>query len=435
MAENATTEESLYRFLFSINAELDSHRRFMAHYAPTLAPRFNAVDCLYPDENRLSAVIAMLLDPGGGHGQGAVFLNIFLEIVATNSKFDKNKHLKNPLEALKRICTLELGERKTNFQLEVPTNYLEKGNENRRIDILLDIDGFGLAIENKPWAIDQPRQIADYHAHLCHQHNYGSNFLLIYLSRNGDPPSNDSISENDRISQEASGHLIMLSYLQLKEWCQRCAEKCQAPRVRFFLEEFADYIELNFGGGAHMAEHQLVVDYLLKHRGDAQNLSTVFLCSQSIDPLKKTLMGELIIALAERSAQLAGNITFKPDEDMFCKYAGFEWSKREWNNLKIRFAFEYANACELIFGIACTSSDGSLVEIKQLKEELGCDGTFDPPYWHWWKHWDSPGWGNNNELWIEIYTNTLPAKIMEEMKRMVRVMDKLQSSCVWHTGV
>lgn len=429
MAEYTSIEESLNRFLITITAELEAHKRFMGLYASKLAPGFNAVDCLGPDENRLSRVIAMLLDPKGGHGQGAVFLDLFLKTITQNSKYIKNPSQPNPLEELINICTMEIGTKKTQSLLEVPTIHLEKGNENRRIDILIDIDGFGLAIENKPWAIDQPRQIIDYHTQLSRQ--YRERFILIYLSRNGDPPSSNSVIEVERLPMENTGHLIVMSYLQLKEWCQRCEEKCFSPRVRFFLGEFIEYIELRFGGGANMVEHELVIGRILNNRKDSEYLNLAFLVAQSIEPIKTKLMFELNSSLQERSDKLTGGIVFKPDTDLFCKYNGFTWTKPEWNKLIIRFAFESANASELLFGVASDSKDDSMAEIERLKllfkEKLGSDGTFDPPYWYWWKNWGFPGWGNNNELWIEIYNETLPYKIMEEVDRIANALDNLQS--------
>ena len=41
------------------------------------APNFLALSLLSPDENRLSDIIAEMLDPQGAHGQGAAFLTLF----------------------------------------------------------------------------------------------------------------------------------------------------------------------------------------------------------------------------------------------------------------------------------------------------------------------------------------------------------------------
>src|SRR4051812_35936656 len=46
------------------------------------APGFNVFPYIKRDENRLSDVLADLLDPAGAHGQGAMFLADFLRVAA-----------------------------------------------------------------------------------------------------------------------------------------------------------------------------------------------------------------------------------------------------------------------------------------------------------------------------------------------------------------
>jgi hypothetical protein len=50
-----------------------------------LSNRFNVFNYIKPDENKLSTIIADLLDVHGGHGQGSVFLNSFLELLPSSS--------------------------------------------------------------------------------------------------------------------------------------------------------------------------------------------------------------------------------------------------------------------------------------------------------------------------------------------------------------
>src|SRR4051794_32824876 len=45
----------------------------------TEARRFNVFSLIKPDENRLSDILADLLDPDGPHGQGNLFLRLLLE--------------------------------------------------------------------------------------------------------------------------------------------------------------------------------------------------------------------------------------------------------------------------------------------------------------------------------------------------------------------
>src|SRR4051812_36234492 len=101
-------------------------------YAQRLAPDFNVFDFIAPDELRLSAILAWLLDPAGSHGQGALFLAEFLR---------------------------EIGLPWLDEDLALARVAVEAGTDvGRRIDVLVRLPGAVLAIENKPFAADQPRQ-------------------------------------------------------------------------------------------------------------------------------------------------------------------------------------------------------------------------------------------------------------------------------------
>ncbi len=209
MADYATTEESLNRFLAVIGTELESYNRFADLYAPQLASGFNSVDCLNPDENRLSAVIAMLLDPKGDHGQGAVFFRQFISILTEG--IHKNEKVQENLKQISDLNDTELQKARTIPGLEVATTLI--ADSQRRIDILLHFsteapNGFGLAIENKPWAIDQPRQIEAYCKYLTRRYSSKTdsyNYLLIYLSGNGQPPGEESVYDICRTEMVNSG--------------------------------------------------------------------------------------------------------------------------------------------------------------------------------------------------------------------------------------
>ena len=124
-------EIEIRTFLLQTADRLESHRHFLTSYSEELAPLFNVFDFILPDENRLSDIIAFLLDPkergGQGdafHGQRDTFLKLFLKMVGLENRFDYSKPI--------------------NVHREEPTD------ECRRIDIVLDQqDFFGLGIENK----------------------------------------------------------------------------------------------------------------------------------------------------------------------------------------------------------------------------------------------------------------------------------------------
>src|ERR1051326_6217455 len=100
------------------------------------ATRFNTFDYIDPDENKLSDIIHDLLDPAGNHGQGVTFLAAFLETAQAPAGL-----IRAPFRVKREDCTLYCAR----FQ--------------RRIDITVDLNGFAVGIENKPWAYEGEEQL------------------------------------------------------------------------------------------------------------------------------------------------------------------------------------------------------------------------------------------------------------------------------------
>ena len=86
--DDATSGKSaMERFFSVLQAKRESFADFMRLYEPTLAPRFNLFDFIGPNENKLSEIIAFFLDPKETHGQGYLFLGIFLDLIGRSEIF------------------------------------------------------------------------------------------------------------------------------------------------------------------------------------------------------------------------------------------------------------------------------------------------------------------------------------------------------------
>jgi hypothetical protein len=187
----------------------------------TEASDFNVFDLIRPDENRLSDVLALLLDPRGAHGQGDLFLRLLIEKLDTGLSTKQARHAK--------------------VQREAPTRLID--NNRRRMDVLV-YAGDLLAIENKVNAAELDEQVKDYLEHLrrCIQGRSTSS-TLIYLTPDGRPPH--SLSREDVVREVAANRLRCWSYgKHLREWLEVCRSQCEAPRFRDFLTDFIHYIEL-----------------------------------------------------------------------------------------------------------------------------------------------------------------------------------------------
>jgi hypothetical protein len=187
-----------------------------------LATAFNIFNLIEPDENKLSDILADLLDPDGPHGQGDLFLRLLFK------KLDLNP---DPLLV-----------KNAKVQREAPTYGIQK--YRRRMDILVEA-GVLLAIENKVDSIEQQDQIKDYLDHLRRiARDRGINSALIYLTPYGRKPESLAPSLTKDILR--SGSLYCWSYqVDLRTWLESCRRKCKAIRMQDFLSDFIGYIESN----------------------------------------------------------------------------------------------------------------------------------------------------------------------------------------------
>lgn len=207
-------------FASGLRHELSRVRGEIEYYERTHANRFNVFDYINPDENRLSDIIADMLDPKGKHGQFDLFLRSML-----------------------RQCCVVIHELTISARIfrEASTSYLEA--DLRRIDIRVDFGTFGIGIENKPWAGEQPNQMRDYFLDLERQ--YHGRFLLLYLSGSGDPPTSAAPGELDFRAER--GQYRFSSYREdLANWLEECERECESERFKWFLKDFRSYILRRF---------------------------------------------------------------------------------------------------------------------------------------------------------------------------------------------
>lgn len=200
-----------YETYLSIKKEMDKK----------LSSDFSTFDYINNLELGLSNVIAMMLDENGEHGQGEVFLEIFLDFL---EKGEENTKIID----------------RNNFVVEKESST----QDLRRIDILLRNKTTAIIIENKPYADDQEDQIPDYIKD-CKQKGFEiENIYTIYLTSDGKMPQYIS-SERDEI-KEINNKFKNISFIVFKnEFLKPCYEKCQSEKFRFFIEDFMNFIDKN----------------------------------------------------------------------------------------------------------------------------------------------------------------------------------------------
>ena len=126
------TESDLEQFFGEMGHQVERAEAQQRKLDSVLTSGFNVFNVIEPDENKLSDILAWLLDPEEDHGQAGLFLGLLL------------KHLD--------LCSEATNTVKAKVRREAPTFGTEK--YHRRMDVLVEV-GAVVVIENK---LDSPEQ-------------------------------------------------------------------------------------------------------------------------------------------------------------------------------------------------------------------------------------------------------------------------------------
>ena len=267
------SHNALERFFLELAPRLETARVLDRELDRQLARRFNVLDYLRTDELGLSRVVADLLNPEGNHGQGSVFLKLLLDKVGfkVDGKIDGSR---------------------VDVELAI--------KDQRRLDIAVRIDErHCLAIENKPYAADQPDQVKDYLEWLK---QYDKR-MLIYLSPTGEGPAEHSIGEADLVELRKHDDLRRFAIMpyhpaadlddgfndfrlpfSLADWLADCRRNCDVDRLRWFLREAETFCQRQFGGNEMTdAESSVIEKFVLD---DGRNVETAIAIHESWPDIK-----------------------------------------------------------------------------------------------------------------------------------------------------
>ncbi|BCD62892.1 hypothetical protein NitYY0826_C1778 [Nitratiruptor sp. YY08-26] len=210
-----TYEKNLKRFFQKVLFEYKLYKKVKREIDRYLSTDFNFIDIISPDENKISTLLKILLEPNGIHGQGSLFLELFLKQLKDLSKRDL-------------FCSTE--------SVVIATE--KSTDENRRIDIVIEFNDFIIAIENKPWADEQDEQLEAYYNYLERRKK---DFLLIFLAGTKRDPI--SISQKHKNSD----NFFNTTYKELLvPWLKECYKNCESQKMKFFVKDFQEWIERNF---------------------------------------------------------------------------------------------------------------------------------------------------------------------------------------------
>jgi hypothetical protein len=292
---------------------------------------FNLFNILRIDHYEVSThspILGDLLNSEGTHGQGAVFLELFIQQVLTHPKIVNR-------EGFKRVNT-----ESARVELEKSLGARTE-TDGGRLDILLtDRSGNQIAIENKINAVEQDNWVTRY------RNGLQTGAPLIYLTLKGESAKMDDFSDKNP--------LILLSYhSDIIAWLEACRkEVATVPVVRESLTQYLFLVrKLTHQNTARRMNQELIAPVL-----DSADTLEAFFALRDADT---AIRGAIIQRLAERlESRLTADFPMvaKPIGNS-AKHDAFAFSTPELAAHQVRavISFDGANYTQCFFGFEMTN--------------------------------------------------------------------------------
>lgn len=200
----------------------------------TLAEDFNVFGILgvsHYEVTTHSSMLKELLDARGTHGQGNLFFLTFLSVLAGKGII--------PINEIPYYSSRTFDDYSCKTEIVLETG---------RVDIVISRSSsdfpFCFIIENKIYAIDQEKQIMRYWQELEKMNMPEERKRILYLSLNGEAPSEASIDAETRKLLEKRGILHCLSYRKdINSWLANSLSRVESEKVRYTIKQYIDTIE------------------------------------------------------------------------------------------------------------------------------------------------------------------------------------------------
>jgi len=398
-------EKNVVAYFSGLSATIKSVKDVQKLYNPQLAFNFNSLNFLRPGENKYSEILAFFLNPKEAHGQGAIFLKLFLKNVGLKDKVSE-------IDLIDAKCECE-----------------HCTDNQRRIDIVITLGHgkFVVAIENKVWAKDLKDQIKDYNEYL--NGKFRENYCLLYLTPYQKDPFEISIERTLLNELKEKKQIKLIGYKTdiiacVHEW----ALNCQAERVRVFLLDFEQYLKQEFSGETFMEENETIANYALKNE---DNLEVAFATANALYKIKKKLIEKFKKQLRFLANELDFDIIIDENLGQYEDYTYFRFTKKSsWKHAYICFQFESKNANDFLYGMRFVDEKNPLPpEIaNSILQRFNKDFKSDKPRWWFYSYFEDyyRNWNNNFQPWIEIENEKMQLIIKNILVEFIKKIDTTQ---------
>ena len=364
-----------------------------------------------------SAIIGELLNPNGSHGQGALFLDLFVSHLREN--FNNEEH-KIELDYFGKLINDKICER----TISIGNNW--DTVTGGRIDLIVEDSKQILIIENKIYAVDQPYQLIRYKNYADTKKS--KNSFLFYLTLDGKDLNEheepyyiqdnikiiganfkfDKKSEYENYKIESNGvsnihHCLYypISFKKdIKNWIENCLEKTHSlPIIRETLVQYLNLIKKLTNQTTNNIKTMEILEIL------KNNVLQSFEISRSIEPLKSKLYYDFF----EDITQFANKkgISVDSSDLKSTTYFGLYLIPKEWNSkpykIAIKFDTDHGVNYSGLYVAINFNENISDIEKKIIQEKFDkIIPQFEINQSNIWRDVSSRDWGNNPEIWEDI---------------------------------
>jgi hypothetical protein len=335
------------------------------------APRLNAFSLFNPNEVRLTRVIADLFDPRGTHGQNILFLNALLSALKL-----PRVNVLDPITVRREMVT----------------------TEGRQIDLVIEMPHLLLGLENKPWAGQQPSQLADY---LTTLKGWAADRkpILVFLSNKQPETAKSDVTILRLCSDEEESLSNILS---------RSLPEIKAYRTKIHVEEMLAYLAAEFGDEemSDEANSTFIEAVEAEYERGPESRRAIAMTMVAHSELHTLLLSEISQAILSAAQSVFPDFE-EEDEDYSLKDCLIDrhdcWAIRRpaWpENCSIALAGAKTGYSRIYFGVL--APDGTS---EKVDDELGCsahkkvvkavrkiEGGSKSVDYPWWKYADPDDW-------------------------------------------
>jgi PD-(D/E)XK nuclease superfamily len=267
--------------------------------------RFSAFNLFNTNEDATSRVLAFLFDPKEAHGQGDVFLRLFIERFVPEwtgaFRYDQAK----------------------------PASTAQK------IDATLSDGTHWLGIENKIFDAHEQKDQVDRYLRALKSKARSDNYRLVYLSPKGTPPTNLSFTDAgqtehaDKFVNGAWVHSVAsenekIVISNILDWIADCHKECQAENIRWFLKQFSVYVRSVITAERELDMTDAVIVNLALN--NEHNLQGALLIAENGDGIRNRVIGNLLCDIEASLLQLVQQRG--SDWELVVEWKMGRWSKK-----------------------------------------------------------------------------------------------------------